>query len=193
MKPTFLLRRRLGIHWMLLSVITLAKSLAAGQEPSHSFDELKQNLTIGDTVQVIACSGNKSQGKVVDISASSLVLKSKEGRLVLPENSVREVKKKQRDLWWNGVLIGGGVGAAAGLIIARKECGGSDPECTAIAGPAFVLPGISIGAAAGALIDYSVKKFETIFTAAATQSQPMIRLSPILSRQQKGVHLSFSF
>jgi hypothetical protein len=58
-----------------------------------------------------------------------------------------------RDSVWNGLLIGGAVGAAGGFIWAHNICGGDDSECFFIAGPVGVLAGAGIGAAIGAVAD----------------------------------------
>jgi hypothetical protein len=72
-------------------------------------------------------------------------------------------------------------------------CGTSDPECAAIARVAFVLPGIGIGAAAGALIDYSLKKFDTVFAAPGSSYRGRVQLTPVVSRDQRGLRLSIPF
>jgi hypothetical protein len=193
MKTAFFCRHAFARVYGLIPLIALTSIPAWGQGPVRSFDELELKLHIGDTVQAIDDSGKKIQGRIADISASSLVLTVKTTRLVLPEKSIQTVKKLRHDPWWNGALIGGGIGAIAGLIITRTECGESDPECSAIAGPAFILPGMGIGAVAGALLDKSVKKFDTVYSAPRSSTHRTVGLSPIISRNQKGLHLSVSF
>jgi hypothetical protein len=192
MKRSYLQQRNRALQ-LALPLVFLTQGLAWGQEQAGSFQKLGQLLIPGDRVQLIDSGGNKIQGKVENISASSLALKRNKGRLILPEHSVWEIRKRRPDPWWNGALIGGGIGAAAGLIVVHRECGGSDPECSAIAVPTLVLPGIGIGAAAGALIDFSVKKFDTVFRASGTSNLYSIRASPFMTRQQKGITLSLSF
>jgi hypothetical protein len=63
------------------------------------------------------------------------------------------IKSGRRDSVWDGLLIGGGIGAAGGYLWARHICGSNDPECFAIAGTVGVLGGFGIGAAIGAIID----------------------------------------
>jgi hypothetical protein len=192
MKATLLGRRRLVIKGILLFVLAAA-SVALGQESTPTFNELRHRVTVGDMVRVTDEKGNRVQGQVADLSSSSLVLNSNRVRLVMSENAVREVEIKRRDSLWTGLLIGGGIGAAAGLIVARAECGGSDPECSAIAGPVFTLPGIGIGAVVGALIDRSVVRFQTVFRAPRASGRIAIRLIPMASHDQKGLCMSVSF
>ncbi len=59
-----------------------------------------------------------------------------------------------RDSLWNGVLIGAGVGAAVGMLIApRAFCGAHDTECATIVRVAIGLPAIAGGIGVGALVD----------------------------------------
>jgi hypothetical protein len=60
-----------------------------------------------------------------------------------------------RDSLWNGMLIGAGIGAAVGMLIAPPAfCGGQhDTECATIVRAAIGLPAIAGGIGLGALID----------------------------------------
>ena len=63
------------------------------------------------------------------------------------------VTSGERDSVWNGLLIGAGVGAGAGYVWARSQCGGNDAECSAITNPVGIIVGGAIGAAVGAILD----------------------------------------
>jgi hypothetical protein len=53
--------------------------------------------------------------------------------------------KSDRDSLWNGRLIGAGIGAAVGMLIAPQAmCGGNDTECAAIVRVAVGLPSIAV-------------------------------------------------
>lgn len=60
-----------------------------------------------------------------------------------------------RDRLWNGMLIGAGVGAAVGMLIAPPAfCGGGhDTECAMIVRATFGLGSIAAGVGIGALVD----------------------------------------
>jgi hypothetical protein len=61
---------------------------------------------------------------------------------------------RERDSLWNGILIGAGVGAAVGMLIAPPAfCGNNDSECAAIVRVAIGLPAIAGGVGIGALVD----------------------------------------
>ena len=60
----------------------------------------------------------------------------------------------KRDRLWNGMLIGAGIGAAAGMLVApRALCGSNDTECSVIVRAAIGLPAIAGGIGIGALVD----------------------------------------
>ena len=60
----------------------------------------------------------------------------------------------KRDRLWNGMLIGAGVGAVAGMLVAPQAlCGSNDTECAVIVRAAIGLPAIAGGIGIGALID----------------------------------------
>jgi len=56
----------------------------------------------------------------------------------------------KHDRLWDGMLIGGGVGAIVGTVAGRKLCGTPpEPDCAAL----MKVPGIIYGIALGALVD----------------------------------------
>lgn len=62
---------------------------------------------------------------------------------------------KDRDRLWNGMLIGAGIGAAVGMLIAPPAfCGGGhDTECAMIVRATIGLGSIAAGVGIGALVD----------------------------------------
>ena len=70
-------------------------------------------------------------------------------------------QSKRGDKLWNGMLIGAGVGAAVGMLVAPPAfCGNNDSECAAIVRVAIGLPAIAGGVGIGALVD-GLNKRET--------------------------------
>ena len=62
--------------------------------------------------------------------------------------------RNDRDRLWNGMVIGAGIGAAVGMLIAPPAfCGGHDTECAAIVRATIGLGSIAAGVGVGALID----------------------------------------
>jgi hypothetical protein len=63
-------------------------------------------------------------------------------------------QSKSGDKLWNGMLIGAGVGAAVGMLIAPPAfCGSNDSECATIVRVVIGLPAIAGGVGIGALVD----------------------------------------
>jgi hypothetical protein len=60
----------------------------------------------------------------------------------------------KHDKLWNGMLIGAGIGAVAGMVVAPQAlCGSHDTECAVIVRTAIGLPAIAGGIGIGALVD----------------------------------------
>ena len=70
-------------------------------------------------------------------------------------------QSKRGDKLWNGMLIGAGVGAAVGMLVAPPAfCGNNDSECATIVRVAIGLPAMAGGVGIGALVD-GLNKRET--------------------------------
>jgi hypothetical protein len=108
-------------------VVSLSTS-AFGQSPAGSFDELRSNLILhrGETIKISETNGTKYKGQLSEISDHSIVVSIKGSRLELPESAVARIVHRRPDKWWNGMLIGMGVGGATGSILAAVACSGSD-------------------------------------------------------------------
>jgi ABC-type Fe3+-siderophore transport system permease subunit len=87
------------------------------------------------------------------------------------------------DSLWNGVLIGAGAGAIAGMIVAPTAmCGTDDPECTTIVRVAVGLPSIAAGAGLGALID-------ALVYSKRPEVPRRIDVTPLIGRRATGVRV----
>jgi len=178
------------IGWLTILILVWGGNLAPAQESVLPFDELEKEISIGERVRVIDKSGNMIEGKIADISADSLTLRGRKASL--SADSIQVIQKRRKDPWWNGLLIGGGAGAAGGIILAESRCS-DDSECSAIARVAFIPAGVGIGMAMGALIDSAVSKYDTVFTGNRASANLRYQIYPVISREQKGIRLSFAF
>lgn len=179
-----------GIGCLTILILVLGGTLTLAQESVSSFDQLEKELSIGESVRVIDKSGSVIEGKIEDISSDSLTLKGRKANL--PADSIQAVQKKRKDPWWNGFLIGGGAGALGGLVLSKTRCS-DDSECSAIATAAFVPAGMAIGMATGALIDRAVTKYDTVYTGNKMSAEHGFQVLPVISREQKGISVSFAF
>lgn len=108
---------------LALLLIVLWPGAGAAQTVASSFDELQNVLKTGETVSVTDDSGRRTKGKVVDLSASSLVLlvgRKDQSRVFTVDGTTKIVRHDSLD---NGVLIGLGAGAASGWGWLRAACG----------------------------------------------------------------------
>jgi hypothetical protein len=63
-------------------------------------------------------------------------------------------QRGKHDKLWNGMLIGAGIGAVAGMVVAPQAlCGSHDTECAVIVRTVIGLPAIAGGIGVGALVD----------------------------------------
>ena len=179
--------------WPSISVLFLAAllpTLSWAQQPVHSLPELETRVFLGDAVRVIDINEQAIDGRLQRISADSLALVVDGGLRELSEVNIREIRKRSPDRWWNGALIGAGIGVGTGVATAAAVCEGG-AECTAW-GTALLAPGLAgMGAGIGALIDFAISKFDTVYVRPETSVS--FDFLPILSRESKGIQCSISF
>lgn len=176
-----------------LGLLALLPRVALAQPPVQSFAELQSTLKPGDEVQITDSSGRTTRGRVVRVSMGSLDLTVNGRQEELLEATIREVRRRRPDLWWNGALIGAVVGTVAGAAVKQRNCGSTDCGEGGLVDPGFYVFGAGIGAGAGALIDHSVRRFDTVFVRSPPSSVRRFSLSPFLSRGLKGLQLSVTF
>jgi hypothetical protein len=176
-----------------LVFLTLMPRLALAQTPARSFADLQSTLKTGDEVQITDSSGKTSHGRIVGISTSSLGLTVDGLQRDLSATAIREVKRRRPDPWWNGILIGAVVGTVVGAVVKERNCGSTDCGEGGLVDPGFYVFGAGFGAGAGALVDHSIRRFDTVFTSPSPASVPGFSLSLVLSRDTKGLQLSVTF
>jgi hypothetical protein len=110
----------------------------------------------------------------------------------IPGSSVTQITKRREDSVMNGLLIGLAVGAGAGVATTASTCQ-NDSECSAIATAVFLPTFAGGGAGIGALLDALTHKHDPIYLQSAASDRFRLRLSPIASKQTKGIRLSMSF
>ena len=176
--------------WLLL----IGKPIPAqAQTPASSFEELRSQpkLRQGESIEITDDTGKKFKARLAEISVRSIGVIVDGVRRDLQESTVREIQHRRRDVWWNGMLMGLGAGAATGAFITSSACD-NDPECAFYVGIVSVPLSAGIGAGVGSLIDFAIRKHETVFVRAGAASR-RLSISPILSKDRTGVRLAFSF
>ena len=178
---------------MILLLTSFTPETAWTQEVARSFRELQFKVKTGETVYVTDDAGLEFKGRIAEMSSSSLRLLLQGTHRDLTETDVHEIRQKQSDPLWNGVLIGLVAGAASGLVAPLVACSLPDPECAAIVDVISVPAGAAIGAITGALIDKAVRKSRIIYLKANSASGTRVTLSPVLSKGLRGMQITIRF
>jgi hypothetical protein len=174
------------------SLVTVP-ALAWAQVPVTSFDQVLTRVKVGDTVFVTDATGREVKGKVLDLSALSLALRSGSERQEFPAAQVKTLTWQKPDSLVNGALIGLAVGAGAGigiLVYATQDPGDGS------AGIAFaIVAGLGgVFAGIGTLIDAAIPaKTVLVYRAPSSPSAGRISIVPILTPRRQGVAVRVVF
>jgi hypothetical protein len=170
------------------AAILLLPALALGQEPVKTFDQLGTRLKIGDTVWVTDVAGGEHKGKLANVSASALTLRSDGAPRDFAAENVRAIRWRQPDSVLNGTLIGLAAGAAGGAIftaaITENEPG--------VAWRAALVYG-GFGAGIGALIDGLRPGKKVLVYGTPPASSARLSVVPVVTARAKGAVLLVSF
>jgi len=128
-----------------VSSSTLAQISDAG------YSKLSRQVSDGDHVFVTTRTAGEIRGRLVHLSSDAVVVASglQEQTILLSDIAWME---KRGDRLWNGALIGGGLLGFALMGGAGASC---SPDCSSVVPRAFAA-GLAIGAAVGAMIDWTI-------------------------------------
>jgi multidrug efflux pump subunit AcrA (membrane-fusion protein) len=152
---------------------------ARAQALAQSFEDLRQTLKVGQRVVVTDESGQKSKGRVDELSTSSFTV----GPRTFTEVTVTEIRIP--DPLWNGALIGAAIGA--GLATWDYMIDPSEPGNAAI----FTVA-IGLGTAIGAGIDALTSREGKLLYAAPRQRRGLM-ISPLIEKHRQAAFVSFRF
>jgi hypothetical protein len=176
--------RSLSWHtWSTLALFAiLVPSPAPAQTVSSSFEQLGQVLRKGQTVVVTDSSGERTKGKVADVSASSIAVLGPEAR-TLAEGTITEIRVT--DPLSNGALLGAAIGAGFAMwdfLIDPSEPGNA----------VFFAVGIGLGTAIGSGIDALVNRGGRVVYASPRETR-RVMISPVLGKDRQGALVSLRF
>jgi hypothetical protein len=163
--------------------ILAVASTAGAQGIARSYEQLQLLVRPGDSVSVVDASGREASGKILELSATTLALQVDGTRLEVSEPDARTIRMRRQDPLGNGARNGFITGALFGL---PAMCCLKTPGVIMVAG----LYG-GVGAAIGVGIDAMITRRQVIFDRAGTASG--VRVSPLLSRDRRGVQLAIAF
>jgi hypothetical protein len=178
---------RAAVGLLTLTILLLPAEVRS-QEVAGSLDQLRASglLKPGDAVYVTDSNGQRTKGMIRDLSATSLSLMAGQDTLNVTAMNVSKIERQ--DSLENGILIGLGIGVAVTAVWCKAD---PDPEhCPYIVGY-FGLPAIAGGTILGAIFDAFIHK--TLYLAPAASASSRLRLSPILSNDQKGMSIFVGF
>ncbi len=185
--------REIAVLLVASALLVAMATPAAAQAPVTSFDQVLTRVKVGDTAFVTDATGREVKGKVLDLSAASVALRSGSERQEFSAAQVSMLRWQKPDSLANGALIGLAVGAGAG--IATLVYGAQDPGDGSAGIAIAIVAGLG-GAFAGigALVDAAIPA-KPVLVYRAPPSPPSTRLTffPILHAKRQGVVLRVSF
>jgi hypothetical protein len=158
------------------------------QQVALSFEDLHEVLKTGETVVVTDDAGQKTQGKVAEVTGSSLEVLLASGKRTFAERAITEIRTADR--LGNGVAKGLGLGVGLGYLGALGVAFATD------SGGVVVLTwlGASVGGALiGAKIDASIVRGPVVYASRRSTQGARLRLAPLLSKSGQGVLVSVGF
>ncbi|HEY1306411.1 MAG TPA: hypothetical protein VGF24_22810 [Vicinamibacterales bacterium] len=141
-----------------LEVVALTGTLVTtvhAQPTTTSFDQLRFILEVGEKITVDTATGERTKGRVLDVSASSVGLRVKGQRRELHEIDVVRIVARRRDSVVDSALVGG-------IPPAVVAAGFASVEGKGVATLAGLLWG-GMGAGLGAGVDALFKRRDVVY------------------------------
>jgi len=175
------------LHLGILLIAVLTPGAAWSQEPMESFAELQSRIGIGDQVRVLDRSGVEIEGRVSDVSLTSLNLTIDGRNRSFAEGDVQKVARRESLHPAVGATLGGIAGSVTGLgICATTEVEG---RCVHSYRVTAALYG-GIGAGLGVVVSKLIPTWRPVLT---TSDSLSVRIVPLVTPDQKAVGISLSF
>jgi hypothetical protein len=155
--------------------------------PAPLLAQVSARVRPGEVVEVIDMSGAAIKGRLMNITAEEVQLTVDGDIRRVASARVQRVRWQQHDSLVNGLLIGAGIGAAHGiywLVVDPNECTGLCQEDYAF---------IAIGAAIGAIVDRSVKRMVTVYSAGISRDQLGVEVVPYVSGRAQTLQIRLHF
>lgn len=170
------------------SLLLCSAAPAAAQTPSPSLDQVARTLTPEVRIQVLDEHKGKIEGRFLGVSGSTFRLTVKGDVVDVPVARVFELRQERREA--DGVLLGLGIGFAAGFSFLLVACDGASEHEDCLRAGSLVIAGPA--AAAGAIIDHFYRHYDTVFERRLT-SIGRWQVWPIVDARRKGVMARVTF
>jgi len=185
------------LAWLVTTALLLPA--AAGAQPAVP-TPTSFSIDAGERVIVTRAGTHDTiRGRVVLVGYEGLVVDDGPTRLVVPLADVQRVERR-KDRFWNGALIGYGVGFATGAVMVLATPCKHDPNAIidlCFGGPAFaaafggVITG-PVGFAIGGIADAIKRKPRVVFDRGVSD-RVAIAVGPALVRRGAGLRVAVAF
>lgn len=161
-------------------------------QTAESFEQLQKLVRQGETVSVQDVAGRISQGRIVALSDTLLILRGATFTRDFPEDQVLAITQRRQDSLGNGALIGLAVGAGFAMATVVSSCGDDGWINLCEGSTALALAGIwgGLGAGIGAGVDAVIVHSRAVYR--APRRDGSFRILPIFSPNRAGVLVSMS-
>jgi hypothetical protein len=161
--------------------------------PATSFTDLRQAVRDGQDVAVTGTDGRRVKGRLVDVTASSIVVApprmfawQKRNALVLPGSSVTTVTR--RDSTWNGAVLGFAVGYVPVTVAA---CTGKHTQYDCDFG--IILTGPMAGGLGTLICGFIDSRHNRTVYQGVNVARTSLQVVPIIGPQAIGARTTFRF
>jgi hypothetical protein len=180
--------RRSALLCVFLAAIT---QTAAAQGVAGSFEQLQVLVKPGDTVTVTDAAGKQTNGKIAELTGSTLALLAGDTRLELRERDVVTIKQLYTDSLADGAIWGAvGGGVYLGIVAVMFSGDADEWSASDVARSLGICVGIGTGIGVG--IDALIRRKHVIYQRPPT-SGVQIGITPLLTSQRKGVQVTLRF
>lgn len=176
----------LSLRAICAGLLMLAGPAAAAAQPATSFDALAERLQPGATIVVRTTDGEALRGRLEGVSATTIDVRTRGGTRQMPAGAVSSVTTRVNDSNANGFYIGAAIGALGGVLSAANFSGEYRAEDLRAGGALFALFGAGLYGGIGALIDWRIKRTETVYSAAP----PRVTVAPAVTARGVGLAAS---
>ena len=181
------MNRRAGLITMALLLPAAADAQPVAPTPTSFAMESGERVVV-----TRAGTHDTIRGRVVLIGNDGLVLDDGPTRHVVPLADVQRVERR-KDRFWNGALIGYGVGFATGAaMVLLTPCTGLCFDEPAFAGAFGGLIAGPVGFAIGGITDAIKRKPRVVFDRGAS-NRVAIAVGPTLARRGAGLRVAVAF
>jgi hypothetical protein len=180
--------------FFVTALAVLTPAVGTAQQPATTAAQLAVLLRPGETVWVTDQSGQEVKGRLLELRGDALQVEIAGQTRSLEFATVRQVEHRHNDALLNGTLIGAAAGGGLAGLAWALWC--SDAECDDdwpghIAGSVAIYT--AIGAGVGALTDVIIRGKRTVYEAPAGRAARTVTVSPMVTREVRGVAVGLRF